>query len=78
MEKVEWHKYKKIFYYHCTCSMLTPNKSVTAIISDNVYLNVLMTNEMHNSCNQILFHSFCLLYMFRTNLAVHPQEHGII
>ena len=33
---------------------------------------------MHNSCNQFLFHSFCLLYMFRTNLVVHHQEHGII
>ena len=39
---------------------------------------VLMTNEMHNSYNQFLFHSFCLLYMFRTNLVVHHQEHGII
>ena len=40
---------------------------------------VLMTNEMHNSYNQ--FYStvlFCLLYMFRTNLVVHHQEHGII
>ena len=42
------------------------------------YCNVLMTNEMHNSYNQFLFHSFCLLYMFRTNLVVHQQEHGII
>ena len=40
--------------------------------------NVLMTNEMHNSYNQFLFHSFCLLYMFRTNLVVHHQEHSII
>ena len=37
-----------------------------------------MTNEMHNSYNHFLFHSFCLLYMFRTNLIVHHQEHGII
>ena len=37
-----------------------------------------MTNEMHNSYNQFLFHSFCLLYMFRTNLVVHHQQHGII
>ena len=37
-----------------------------------------MTNEMHNSYNQFLFHSFCLPYMFRTNLVVHHQEHGII
>ena len=42
------------------------------------YCNVLMTNEMHNSYNQFLFHSFCLLYMFRTNLVVHHQEHCII
>jgi predicted polyphosphate/ATP-dependent NAD kinase len=38
-----------------------------------------MTNEMHNSYNQFLFHSFfCLLYMFRTNRVVHHQQHGII
>ena len=30
---------------------------------------------MHNSYNQFLFHS--LLYMFRTNVVVHHQEHGI-
>ena len=42
------------------------------------YYNLLMTNEMHNSYNQFLFHSFCLLYMFRTNLVVHHQEHDII
>ena len=41
--------------------------------------NVLITNEMHNSYNQFLFHRFfCLLYMFRTNVVVHHQEHGII
>ena len=39
--------------------------------------NVLMTNEMHSSYNQFLFHSFCLLYMFRTSLVRH-QEHGIM
>ena len=38
--------------------------------------DVLMTNEMHNSYNQFLFNSFCLLYMFRTNLVVHHQEQG--
>ena len=38
-----------------------------------------MTNEMHSSYNQFLFHSFvCLLYMFRTNLVVHHQEYCII
>ena len=37
-----------------------------------------MTNEMNNYYNQFLFHSFCLLYMFRTNLVVHHQEHSII
>ena len=37
-----------------------------------------MTNEMHNSYNQFSLHSFCLLYMFRTNLVVHHQEHGIM
>ena len=38
--------------------------------------NVIITNEMHNFYNQFLFHNFCLLYMFRTNLVVHHQEHG--
>ena len=42
------------------------------------FYNVLMTNEMHNSYNQFYSTVFCLLYMFRTNLAVHHQEHGII
>ena len=42
------------------------------------YCNVLMTNEMHNSYNQFYSSFFCLLYMFRTNLAVHHQQHGII
>ena len=38
-----------------------------------------MTNEMHNYVI-INFYStvFCLLYMFRTNLVLHYQEHGII
>ena len=40
--------------------------------------NVLMANEMHSSYNQFIFHNFCLLYMFRTNLVVHHQEHSII
>ena len=40
--------------------------------------NVLITNAMNNSCNQFLFHSVLLLYMFRTNLVVHHQENGII
>ena len=35
---------------------------------------VLMTNEMHNFFST----GFCLLYMFRKNLVVHHQEHGII
>ena len=39
---------------------------------------MLMTNEMHKFYNQILFHSFCLLYMFRKNLVGHHQEHSII
>ena len=43
------------------------------------YCNVLMTNEMHNSYNQFLFHIiFRLLYMFRKDLVVHHQQHGII
>ena len=37
-----------------------------------------MTNEMHNSYNRFLFHSFYQLYMFRTNLVVHHQKHCII
>ena len=41
--------------------------------------NVLMTNEMHNSYEQFFYSTvFCLLYMLRTNLVVHHQEHGII
>ena len=39
------------------------------------YCNVQMTNEMHSSYNQFLFHSISLLYMFRTNLLVRQQEH---
>ena len=42
------------------------------------YCNVLMTNEMHSSYNRFYSAVFCLLYMFRTNLVVHHQEHGII
>ena len=41
--------------------------------------NVLMTNEMHSSYNQFfIFIPQFLLYMFRTNLVVHHQQHGII
>ena len=40
--------------------------------------SVLMTNKMHNSYNQFYSTVFCLLYIFRTNLVVHHQEHGII
>ena len=39
---------------------------------------MLMTNEMHNSYNQSYSTGCSLLYMFRTNLVVHHQEHGII
>ena len=43
------------------------------------YWNVLMTNEMHNSYNQFYSTVFlCLLYMLRTNLFVHHQEHCTI
>ena len=42
------------------------------------YCSVLMTNETHNSHNQFYSTVFCLLYMFRTNLVVHQQQHGII
>ena len=37
-----------------------------------------MTNEMHNCYNNFYSTVFCLLYMFRTNLVVHHQEHSII
>jgi hypothetical protein len=37
-----------------------------------------MTNEMRSSYNQFLFHRLLLLYMFRTNLVVHHQEHCLI
>ena len=41
--------------------------------------SVLMTNEMHNSYNQFFYSTvFCLLYLFRKNLVVYHQEHGII
>ena len=36
-----------------------------------------MTNEMDNYCNKFI-PQFYLLYMFRTNLVVHHQEHSII
>ena len=40
---------------------------------------VLITNEMHSSYNQFFYSTvFYLLYMFRTNLVVHHQEHGVI
>ena len=42
------------------------------------YERVLMTNEMHNSYNQFYSTLFCLLYMFRTNLVVHHQEHCLV
>ena len=43
-------------------------------------VNLLCVNDQRdaNSYNQFLSHSFCMLYMFRTNLVVHHQEHGII
>ena len=37
-----------------------------------------MTSKMHNSYNQFYSTIFCLLYMFRTNLVIHHQEHSII
>ena len=38
-----------------------------------------MTNEMHNYYDEFFIPQFfCLLYMFRKNLVVHHQEHGII
>ena len=41
--------------------------------------NVLLTKEMHNSYNQFFIPQvFCMLYMFRANLVVHHQQHGII
>ena len=51
--------------------------NIMRVVKDYKY-NVLMANRMHNSYNKFLFHSFCLLYMFRTNLVVHHQEHGTI
>ena len=42
------------------------------------YCKVLISNELHNSYNKYLFHSFCLLYIFWTNPVVHQQQHGII
>ena len=46
--------------------------------SKNTTFRMLITNEMHNSYNQFSFHNFCPLYMFRTNLVVHHQKHGIM
>ena len=40
--------------------------------------SVLMTSEVHNSYNQFYSTVFGLLYMFRTNLVVHHQEHKIM
>ena len=48
------------------------------MLTNSKWFNVLMTNEMHNSYNQIYSTVLCLLYMFRTNLVVHHQQHGII
>ena len=42
------------------------------------YTKCVKTNELHSSYNQFLFHNVYLLYMFRTNLVVYHQEHGII
>ena len=39
----------------------------------NATCGVLITNEVHNSYNQ-----FFLFHIFRMNLVVHHQEHGII
>ena len=55
--------------------------SLVCINSANSFIStcsVLMTSEMHNSYKQFYSTVFCLLYMFRTNLVVHHQEHGII
>jgi hypothetical protein len=41
-------------------------------------INVLMTNEMYNSYNKFYSTIFCLLHMFRKNLVVHHQEHGVM
>ena len=38
-----------------------------------------MTNTMHNSYDQFFYSTvFCPLYIFRTDLVVHHQKHGII
>ena len=47
-------------------------------MNKDLLIHVLMTNKMHNSYNQFYSTVFCLLYMFRTNLVVHRQEHSII
>ena len=56
----------------------TLGKSLTQIFIYYMHNSVLMTNEMHNSYNQFYSTIFRPLYMFRTNLVVHHQEHGII
>ena len=61
-----------------TCLAESWIRSICRCVYRASYCNVLITNEMHNSHNQFLFHSFCLFCMFRTNLVVHHQEHGII
>ena len=52
-------------------------KELIAYQNEDSY-NVSMTNVMYNSYNQFYSTVFCLLYMFRTNLVVHHQEHSII
>ena len=47
-------------------------------IFQQIYTIVLMTNEMHNSYNRFYSTVLCLLYMFRTDLVIHNQKHGII
>ena len=42
------------------------------------FLSKKETCSVHNSYNQFYSTVFCLLYMFRTNLVVHHQEHSII
>ena len=66
---------------HCTdlCQLIRCFDSRTSNWIKPRLNNVLMTDEMHNSSKQFLFHSFfCLLYMFQRNLVVHHQQHGII
>ena len=59
--------------------LLSVEGDLRHVSTKRLQCNVLMTNEMHISYNQFVFHSFfCLLYMFRKNLVVHHQEHGVI